>query len=97
MKIIGTVHEIDQDYLEELETENPVNGAYRDLRELYLPMLAKFYLLYLYTLTYILFKLLLAAMDVHVHFSFSKCLKKGGSSFQRQWYDIFKHEFVMSI
>ena len=34
-------------------------------RILYLPMLAKFYLLYLYTLTYILFKLLLAAMDVH--------------------------------
>jgi len=40
---IGTVHEIDQDYLEGLETENPVNGAYRDLRQ-YLPMLAKFYL-----------------------------------------------------
>ena len=42
---IGTVHEIDQDYLEELETENPVNGAYRDLRQyMYLPMLANFYL-----------------------------------------------------
>ena len=27
---IGTVHEIDLDYLECLETENPVNGAYRD-------------------------------------------------------------------
>ena len=40
---IGTVYEIDPDYLEGLETENPVNGAYRDLRQ-YLPMLAKFYL-----------------------------------------------------
>ena len=40
---IGTVHEIDPDYLEGLETENQVNGAYRDLRQ-YLPMLAKFYL-----------------------------------------------------
>ena len=42
---IGTVHVIDEDYLEglSLETENKVNGAYRDLRE-YLPMLAKFYL-----------------------------------------------------
>ena len=40
---IGTVHEIDPDYLEGLETENSVNGAYRDLRQ-YLPMLAKFYL-----------------------------------------------------
>ena len=38
---IGTVHEIDPDYLEGLETENQVNGAYRDLRQ-YLPMLAKF-------------------------------------------------------
>ena len=40
---IGTVHEIDPDHLEGLETENPENGAYRDLRQ-YLPMLAKFYL-----------------------------------------------------
>lgn len=40
---IGTVREIDTDYLEGLETENPVNGAYRDLRQ-YLPMLAQFYL-----------------------------------------------------
>jgi len=40
---IETVHEIDPDYLEGLETENPVNGAHRDLRQ-YLPMLAKFYL-----------------------------------------------------
>jgi len=40
---IWTVHEIDQEYLEGLETENPVNGAYRDLRG-YLPMLAKCYL-----------------------------------------------------
>lgn len=38
---IGTVHEIDPDYLEGLKTENSVNGAYRDLRQ-YLPMLAKF-------------------------------------------------------
>ena len=40
--ILG-LYEIDPDYLEGLETENPVNGAYRDLRQ-YLPMLAKFYL-----------------------------------------------------
>ena len=40
---IGTVHEIDPDYLEGLKTENSVNGAYRDLRQ-YLPTLAKFYL-----------------------------------------------------
>ena len=40
---IGTVHEIDSDYLEGLKTENSVNGAYRDLRQ-YLPTLAKFYL-----------------------------------------------------
>ena len=39
----GTVREIDTGYLEGLETENPVNGAYRDLRQ-YLPMLSKFYL-----------------------------------------------------
>ena len=39
----GTVYEIDPDYLEGLETENPVNGAYEDLRQ-YLPMLANFYL-----------------------------------------------------
>ena len=38
---IGPVHEIDIDYLEGLETENPVNGAYRDLSQ-YLPTLAKF-------------------------------------------------------
>ena len=30
---IGTVYEIDPDYLEGLKTENPVNGAYRDLRQ----------------------------------------------------------------
>ena len=36
---VGTVHEIDQDYLKGLETEVVVNGAYRDLRQ-YLPMLA---------------------------------------------------------
>ena len=40
---VGTVHEIDQDYLKRLETEVVVNGASRDLRQ-YLPMLAKFYL-----------------------------------------------------
>ena len=40
---IGTVHEINPDYLEGLKTENSVNGVYRDLRQ-YLPMLAKFYL-----------------------------------------------------
>ena len=34
---IGTVHEIDQGYLEELETENPVNGAYIDLRQYTVP------------------------------------------------------------
>ena len=38
---IGTVY--DPDCLEGLETENPVNGACRDLRQ-YLLMLAKFYL-----------------------------------------------------
>ena len=33
---IGTVHEIDQDYmyLEELETENPVNGCFVSVRGL---------------------------------------------------------------
>jgi len=38
---IGAVYEIDPDYLhvEGLETENQVNGAYRDLRQ-YFPMLA---------------------------------------------------------
>jgi len=40
---IGPVHEFDPDYLEGLETENPVNGAYGDLRQ-YLPIRAKFYL-----------------------------------------------------
>ena len=40
---IRSVDGIDPDYLEGLETENPVSGAYRDLRQ-YLPMLAKFYL-----------------------------------------------------
>jgi len=38
--LIGPVYEIDPDYLEGIETENPVNGAYRDLRQ-YPPMLAK--------------------------------------------------------
>ena len=36
----GAVYEIDPHYLEGLETENPVSGAYRDLRQ-YLPMLAE--------------------------------------------------------
>ena len=30
---VGTVHQIDQDYLKGLETEVVVNGAYRDLRQ----------------------------------------------------------------
>ena len=40
---VGTIHEIDQDFLEGLEIEKVVNGAYRDLRQ-YLPVLAEFYL-----------------------------------------------------
>ncbi|CAB4023672.1 Hypothetical predicted protein, partial [Paramuricea clavata] len=40
---IGSVLEINNEYLSDLEIDAPINGAYRDLRE-YLPRLAKFYL-----------------------------------------------------
>jgi hypothetical protein len=40
---IGSVLEINNEYLSDLEMDAPINGAYRDLRE-YLPRLDKFYL-----------------------------------------------------